>query len=265
MKVVFLGATNFSRRILDLLFTIQSTEVIAIFGIPKKFNISYSKNKVVNTNFADLSRLAQERQILYYEVDSTHGKRLADFSNIFEKLRPDIILVMGWYYMVPKFIRDTAKYGAWGIHASLLPKYAGGAPLIWAIINGEKITGITLFRLDDGVDDGDIIAQRSFAILETDTIAEVYEKATIESVALIKKIFSKDISEIKFLPQEKSKIEVWPQRKPEDGEIDWSWNPDKIYNFIRAQSKPYPGAWTVINGKKITIWSATVEKINDKE
>ena len=72
------------------------------------------------------------------------------------------MLILGWFYKVPKSIRDLSKLGAWGIHASLLPKYAGGSPLTWAIINGEKQTGITLFRLDDGIDDGDIISQKNF-------------------------------------------------------------------------------------------------------
>ena len=70
------------------------------------------------------------------------------------------MLFIGWYYIVPKSLRSLAKYGAWGIHASLLPKYAGGAPLSWAIINGEKKTGVTLFKLESGIDNGDIFSFR---------------------------------------------------------------------------------------------------------
>ena len=160
---------------------------------------------------------------------------------------------MGWYYKVPKKIRDLARYGTWGIHASLLPKYAGGAPLVWAIINGEKETGVSLFKLEEGVDDGDIIAQQIIPIAFEDSIKEVYEKATAASKEILLNALQ-NIETIKFIPLEKSKIELWPQRKPEDGEIDLSWPAEKIYNFIRAQAPPYPGAFLkTADGKKIII------------
>ena len=154
-----------------------------------------------------------------------------------------------------------AKYGAGGIHASLLPKYAGGAPLVWAMINGETQSGVTLFRLDSGVDDGDIIGQEAFEIGIDDTINEVYEKATKSSISLLMRTISQPISEVNYVPQERELIEIWPQRNHEDGEIDWNWDVQGIKNFIRAQSKPYPGAWTIIEGKKIIIWQADIEEV----
>jgi len=166
---------------------------------------------------------------------------------------------MGWYYMVPKVIRDLAKYGAWGIHASLLPNYAGGAPLVWAIIEGQKKTGVTLFKLSNGVDDGDIIQQISFSINENDTIKEVYENATKISCEILIEVM-KDESKIIFRPQDKSLIKVYPQRNPQDGKIDWNWDIERIKNFIRAQTKPYPGAWFEIEDKRITIWEADISE-----
>lgn len=152
--------------------------------------------------------------------------------------------------MLPKSTRELTRYGAWGIHASLLPKYAGGAPLNWAIINGEKETGVTLFRMDDGVDDGDIISQKSFLIEFEDTINEIYQKATIASKEILNEVLL-NIDNIKFKPQDKRKIEIYPQRKPDDGEIDLSKTSIEIYNFIRAQSSPYPGAFIkTVDGKK---------------
>ena len=162
--------------------------------------------------------------------------------------------------MIPKKIRDIATKGAWGIHASLLPQYAGGAPLVWAIIESQKKTGVTLFKIDSGVDDGDIIAQKGFPILKNDTIKEVYEKATKISIEILNKTLNS--KNIKFKPQDKSKIVVYPQRSPSDGLIDWSWNSKKIKDFIRAQTKPYPGAYTIINNKKIIIWDADIEDLS---
>jgi len=127
---------------------------------------------------------------------------------------------------------------------------------VWAIINGEKETGVSLFKLDDGVDDGDIIAQQRIPIAFEDSIKEVYAKATEASKEILLHALQ-NIETIKFLPQDKSKIEVWPQRKPEDGEIDLNWPAERIYNFIRAQAPPYPGAFIkASNGEKIVIEKA---------
>ncbi len=260
MKAVFFGCTVFSEIILKELLKLKKVSISAVFSIPAEFSISYSKEKVRNTNFADLSSYARDLNIPFYWVDSEKGKRITDYGSILKEINPDVILVMGWYFMVPKKIREFAIYGAWGIHASLLPNYAGGAPLVWAMIEGEKRTGVTLFQLSDGVDDGDIIAQAEFPIEHHDTIKEVYEKATNTSIELLNDIFGKDINQIEVRAQDKSKIKVYPQRSPSDGEIDWNWPIEKIRNFIRAQTKPYPGAWTIINGKKVILWDATIIK-----
>ena len=255
MKIVFLGATQFSRELLLHLLNNQ-IKPDRLFTIPQEFNISYSDTKVKNYNFANLPEIAAQHNIPCYEVESTTGKRITDYYDDLVALQPDVILVMGWYYMVPKKIRDIAKHGTWGIHASLLPKYAGGAPLVWAIINGEKETGVSLFKLDEGVDDGDIIAQQVIPIAFEDSIKEVYAKATEASKEILLNALQ-HIETIKFIPQDKSKIEVWPQRKPEDGQIDLSWPAERIYNFIRAQASPYPGAFIKTDdGNKIIVEKA---------
>lgn len=260
LSFAFFGATNYSREL--LLFLLHRSLIPkAIFSIPSEFNISYSDKKVKNTNYADLKSIADQYNIAYYEIDSVDGKKTKDYESVINGLELDLILVLGWYYMLPKSTRELARYGAWGIHASMLPDYAGGAPLNWAIINGEKETGVTLFRMEDGVDDGDIIAQKTFSIEYDDTIKEVYDKATIVSKEILKEILSKKISDIEFTEQDKSKIKVYPQRKPEDGEIDVSKPSLEIYNFIRAQSNPYPGAFIkTVDGKKLIIEKVRIEE-----
>lgn len=259
MKIIFLGATIFSKNILEALLK-EYYQISAIFSIPKEFSISYSTKKVRNINYHDLRIIAKENKIPYYSVESKVGKKLTDYYDVIKDIDPDVILVMGWYYMIPKKIRDLAKYGAWGIHASLLPDYAGGAPLVWAIINGEEETGVTLFRLDDGVDDGDIIKQKEFKIEFKDTIKEVYDKATIASKEILIESLN-NIDKINFIKQDKSKIKVYPQRKPEDGEIDFDKNGIDIYNFIRAQAPPYPGAYFITkDNRKIIIERVRIEE-----
>jgi methionyl-tRNA formyltransferase len=254
----FLGCTNFSKTL--LLYLIEQNFIpAAIFTIPKKFNISYSENKVINSNFADLQAIAKENSIPIFEVESKAGMRLEDYQEVISEIGVELMLVLGWYYMIPRSVREPLTYGAWGIHASLLPKYAGGAPLGWAIIKGETETGVTLFRMDDGVDDGDIIAQRSFEIDFNDTIKDVYFKAEVSSKLILSDVLS-DIRAVKFTPQDKSEIEVYPQRRPDDGELDLSQSAEDLYNFIRAQSSPYPGAFIrTVDGKKLIIEESRIE------
>lgn len=258
LNFAFFGATQYSKALLTHLIS-NSFIPKAIFSIPEKFNISYSSQKVRNSNYANLKVIADQYAIPFYEIDSVDGKRTTDYENILQQFHLDLILVLGWYYMLPSTTRNLAKHGAWGIHASLLPNYAGGAPLNWAIINGEQETGVTLFRMDDGVDDGDIILQESFPIDLEDTIKDVYEKATDASKRILLSTLT-NINNIQFIPQNKNQIKIYPQRKPEDGLIDLSKPALDIYNFIRAQSSPYPGAFIKTNDdKKIIIEKARIE------
>ncbi|MBL0310990.1 MAG: methionyl-tRNA formyltransferase [Bacteroidetes bacterium] len=239
MTCVFLGATTFSEAVLNSLISQKSTVVKAVFAVPKTFSISYSKAKVRNTNFADLKSIAKKLKVPYHEINGTQGHKLSDYEGLIKKINPDVILVMGWYYMIPASIRNLSKYGAWGIHASLLPDYAGGAPLVWAMINGENQTGVSLFKLSDGVDDGDIIAQKKIKISANDNIKTLYDKATHTSIEILNTSLKQGVKKIKITPQNLSKQKIYPQRSPADGKIDWTWSADNIRNFIRAQTKPY--------------------------
>lgn len=259
MKVVFFGTTRFSEQVLRQLLE-NRIHISMLFTMKQEFSISYSDKKVKNYNYSDLLPIAREHKIpLHYVESSEKGQRTSDYFQIINDLKPDVILVLGWFYMLPKRIRELAKYGAWGIHASMLPNYAGGAPLVWAIINGENETGVTLFRLDDGIDDGDIIAQKTIQITNTDTIREVYFKATEASMDILLNALQ-NIDSVKFVPQDKQKIKVYPQRKPDDGEIDFTLPAEAIHNFVRAQCSPYPGAFfRTVDGKKLIIESTRIE------
>ncbi len=263
LRYIFLGATKYSEELLKFLIK-NDFYPLAIFAIEQEFIISYDKGKtkikMKNYNYANLKIIAKELGIPYFVVGSDKGEKIRDYKDIIRNFNLDLILVLGWYYIVPRDIRDLAKMGTWGIHASLLPKYAGGSPLVWAIINGEKKTGVTLFRLDDDMDAGDIIYQESFPILFKDTINDVYLKAIKASKKILLKAL-RNIDNIIFIPQDKSKIEYYPSRKPEDGLINWNDSVIKIYNFIRAQTIPYPCAFSFLNQTKIKIISSKVTKI----
>ena len=243
MKLIFFGATEFSKALLLHLLKNKFAPA-AIFTIPETFAISYSSTPVANVNFANLGEIARQYDIPLFSVESGKGKRIGDYKDIIKSIEPDLILVLGWYYLVPRRIRDLARH----------------APLVWTIINGERETGVTLFRLDDGVDSGDIIYQKDFPIGYEDTIKEVYEKATEASKVILMDALN-HIDTIRYKPQDKADIKIYPQRTPEDGEIDWNKPAIEIYNFIRAQSDPYPGAFVrTIDKKKLVIDKAHIEE-----
>lgn len=257
MKIIFLGATKFSEELLNVLIK-NRFEIVAIFTIPQEFTVRKNE-KLKNSNFVDLKSIAEKQNIPLYYVDE--NKKLTTYEDIMKKLNPDIILVLGWYYIVPKNIRDISKYGACGIHASLLPRYAGWAPLVWAMINGEKETGVTFFKFDDSVDGGDIIAQESFIIEYEDTIKDVYEKATKKAIDILVNFLPK-LDAVNFKKQDKTILEIYDKRTPQDGKICWNDTAINLYNFVRAQTIPYPCAFSSINGIIIKIISCRISNID---
>lgn len=230
--------------------------VVGIFTIPQKFNIKYKEQagriQVNNCLYKDFRSFASDNLpvVLVEEKMTAYQESLA-------AMKPDLILAVGWYYMIPPSMIAMAPKGAIGIHGSLLPKYRGNAPFVWAIINGEKETGISLFYFEKGVDEGDIIAQEKFPIEESDTIREVLEKARLSSIKVLEEYLPQLANgTAPRMVQDHSKATIFPKRTPEDGKIDWAWDAIRIKNFIRAQTKPYPGAFTIINNKKVVIWDA---------
>lgn len=171
---------------------------------------------------------------------------------------PSMCVVSGWYWLIRPETLALAPKGFIGTHASLLPKYRGGAPLVWAIINGDQRAGTTLFRFDEGMDSGDIIGQAAFEIAEEDTIAEVIAKAESASIELLKIHLGPMLrGTASLVQQDHGQATYCAQRRPEDGRIDWSLSAAQISGFIRAQTRPYPGAFYFDeNGNKVTVWKA---------
>jgi methionyl-tRNA formyltransferase len=232
-------------------------QVIGIFTMPEEFHISYSPVPVKNVMYRNFAELAEKHGVPLVLVKKKMGDD--EYMETLRAWRADFCLALGWYYMVPARMRALFPKGVAGIHASLLPKYRGGAPLVWAIINGERKTGVSFFYLESGVDTGDIIAQKEIEITYDDTIKTAYEKATGAALEMLRE-YVPQIREGRAprLPQDHSAATQYPQRSPEDGLIDWGRSAEEIRNFIRAQTRPYPGAFTLIGGKKVTIWDADV-------
>jgi len=260
MKTVFMGASSLGYACCERLLT-KGANIVKIFTVPKEFNIVYKKGDlktVKNVNYADFDELGKKYGIPVIEVST----KLSDYEDLYLSLAPDFALAIGWYHMIPSSFLEVTPRGVAGIHGSLLPKYRGNAPLVWAMINGEEETGVSLFYFEKEVDSGDLIAQKKIPIVETDTISDLLEKAKLASVEILDENYPLLIAnQITAVPQNHSEATEFPARSPKDGEIDWSWERRRIRDFIRAQTRPYPGAFTIINGKKVTIWDADVENV----
>lgn len=176
---------------------------------------------------------------------------------VLDALRPRVVIVVGWYWRIAERLLRKVPLGFVGVHASLLPRYRGGSPLVWAVINGEKEAGVTLFRLSEELDAGDYVDQVSFPIRDDDYIADVLRAASAAAVSLLKAHFADILSgRVTWKRQPAEPVSYCAARRPEDGRIDWGKSAREVYNFVRAQSRPYPGAFTAIGGRKLTVWRA---------
>jgi len=164
-----------------------------------------------------------------------------------------VLFSINYLFLIDNEIIKSAKY-AINLHGSLLPKYRGRSPHIWAIINNEKITGVTAHFIDDGCDTGNIIVQKKIKILSTHTGGEILKEFEKIYPLIILEVFDKISSGIiESKSQNNSKATIYGKRTPEDGEINWSWQKERIRNWVRAQAFPYPGAFTFFQNNKVII------------
>lgn len=257
MGAVFVGASALGLRCCESLLE-EGKAIDHVFTMPREFEVHgrHGTRVVSNVLHADFTVLEDRFGVPVTLVEGGMGQYLAQL----EAIQPSILVVVGWYHLIPKAIMRLPRHGAVGVHASLLPKYRGNAPLVWAVIEGERETGVSLFHFDDGIDSGDLVDQRRFAIDPADTIREVLAKAEGASVDLLCEHFDALVDgTAPRRPQNEEDATSFPPRTPQDGEIDWSWTADRIRNFVRAQTRPYPGAFTVIDGRRVTLWDIEIE------
>ncbi|MHA8097982.1 methionyl-tRNA formyltransferase [Aquirufa aurantiipilula] len=164
-----------------------------------------------------------------------------------------VLFSINYLFLLDKEVINNANF-AINIHGSLLPKYRGRTPHVWAIINNEKITGVTAHLIDEGCDTGDIIVQKKIKILSTHTGADILAEFEKIYPFIISEVFDKiNLGTIASKSQDNSKATYYGKRTPEDGEINWSWQKERIRNWVRAQAFPYPGAFTYCDNQKVII------------
>ncbi len=173
-----------------------------------------------------------------------------------EGFNPDLVVVAGWYWLISNELLSKVPGGFVGIHASLLPRFRGNAPLVWAILGQEPRTGVTLFHLDQGMDTGDVVDQIAFDIGHDDSIGVLLGRATEAAVALIERHLGALVGgSAPRIPQDNDAASYCSLRSPQDGLIDWIGSSSVVHNFVRAQSRPYPGAFAKLGEDVVRIWA----------
>ncbi|HZV81568.1 MAG TPA: formyltransferase [Geobacteraceae bacterium] len=203
--------------------------------------------------FASVRELAERNGIPYLTSDIN----LPENIDRLRQLAPEFILSFYYRNMIKPEVLDLAAKGALNLHGSYLPKYRGRVPVNWAVINGETETGATLHYMVAKPDAGDIVDQEKVSIAFTDTAFDVFNKVTDAAVTVIGRSWPKlAVGTAPRIPMDLEAGCYCGGRKPEDGRIDWSKSAVQIYNLVRGVTRPYPGAFTALNGKKVIIWQA---------
>lgn len=178
---------------------------------------------------------------------------------IVEQLRalaPEAMVVVGYGQIIPKTILDIPPQGILNVHASLLPKYRGAAPIQWAIARGETRTGVTTMRINEGLDTGDMLLKWETAIGPEENAIELGQRLAVAGAELLVRTLA-ELQTIRPEPQDESQATYAPILKKEDGKIDWQLSPNEILNRIRG-FEPWPGGYGFLRGQRLQIWSATV-------
>ncbi|MEV8516494.1 methionyl-tRNA formyltransferase [Dactylosporangium sp. NPDC051484] len=185
-----------------------------------------------------------------------------DDDELFDALKradPDVIVATNWRTWIPPRIFELPRLGTLNVHDSLLPAYGGFSPLIWALINGEPEVGVTAHMMDGELDAGDIVLQRAVPVGPRDTTTDLFHKTlalfgpiTVDALALIAS------GRTDWTPQDRTRASFFHKRAEEDSRIDWTWSAEELDRLVRAQSDPYPNAFTYHKGERIRIVAASV-------
>lgn len=250
MRIVFMGTPDFAVRTLEAILD-AGHEVAGVVTQPDK-----PKGRRKTLVPTPVKMLAEERGLTVYQP-----KRIRDEEavRILREWRPDVIVVVAFGQIIPKEILEMAPYGCLNVHASLLPSYRGAAPIQWAVLNGEKESGVTIMRMDEGLDTGDMIAKVQVLLDEKETSATLFDKLAKAGAQLL----------IETLPHVKDGTVVY-EKQPEEsptpyasmiskqmGRIDWNCPADEIERLVRGMD-PWPSAYTVMDGKILKIWASHV-------
>lgn len=247
MRLVFMGTPVFAVPTLEALLSSHHT-VSAVFTQPDK-----PSGRGEKLSAPPVKQLALEQGVSVHQPDKL---KAAEWQPIFAGLKADAFVVVAYGRILPQWLLDLPRLGAYNVHASLLPRYRGAAPIHWAIANGESKTGITTMKLDAGMDTGDILLQQEIRIEPEDTSASIHDRlAEIGAGLMLKTLEALEKGTARPLPQDPALATYAPMLKKSDGVLDWSQSAVSLHNRIRAFN-PWPGTYTGLQGQTLRIWKA---------
>ena len=250
MKVVFMGTPDFAVGTLEAIIE-AGHEVVLVVTQPDK-----PKGRSGALQFPPVKECAVAHGI---EVFQPTKIRLEENVDFLRKYEADIFVVAAFGQILPKSILDMPKYGCINVHASLLPKYRGAAPIQWAVINGDPVTGVTIQQMDIGVDTGDIIVAQELAISEDETGGGLFDKlAVVGAEACLEALEQIANGTATRTPQNHEEATHVSMISKEFGMIDWNKSAVEIERLIRGLN-PWPSAYTKLDGKTFKIWKASVK------
>lgn len=248
MRVVFMGTPDFSVGTLEAIIK-AGHEVVAVVTQPDK-----RQGRSSELRMSPVKECALKHGIDVYQPIKV---RDPEFVEILRGLAPEVIVVVAFGQIIPKSVLEMPKYGCVNVHASLLPKYRGAAPIQWAVIDGEEVTGVTTMLMDEGIDTGDILMVREYKVDPKETGGSLFDKLeNLGAELLVETLDGLQAGSITPVPQGENFTHVGKLEKT-TGVIDFNKSAVEIERLIRGLN-PWPSAYTSFNGKTLKIWDADV-------
>ncbi len=255
LRMVFCGTPQFAVPSLQRLLQQADFEVAGVFTQPDR-----PKGRGQEIAFSPVKEVALAAKLPVHQPAKV---RAPEVEEQLRALAPDVIVIIAYGQIIPARLLTIPKFGWINLHASLLPKYRGAAPINWAIANGERRTGNTTMRIDAGMDTGEILLQEELAIGEEETAPELAARLAEAGAPLVERTLRGLIAgTLRGGPQNAAGASLAPILKREDGRIDWTLAADEIYNRMRGFA-PWPGAYTDFRGQICHLWGKPVSKEED--
>ncbi len=255
LKVVFMGTPDFARKSLEKVYD-AGYEILGVVT-----NVDKPKGRGMKMIPTPVKEFALEKRLPIYQPEKIRNNE--EFINEIKSLNPDVICVVAYGKILPKELLDIPKMGCINVHGSLLPKYRGAAPIQWAVLNGDKTTGITTMYMDAGMDTGDMILKREVEIGEDETTGELWDKLSDIGADLL--VETLEAIEKGEAPREKQgpDFTMAPMLDKQMAKIEWEdMSVSKIKNLVRGLN-PIMGAYSFLDGKKIKFWKVDILDENE--
>lgn len=255
LNILFMGTPDFAKESLEAVYNAGYN----IIGVVT--NIDKPKGRGMKMVQSPVKEFAIQKNIPVFQPEKVRKNN--EFIDEIKKLNPDVICVVAYGKILPKEILDIPHLGCINVHGSLLPKYRGAAPIQWAVLNGDKTTGITTMYMDEGMDTGDMVLKQEVEIGENETTGELWERLSKIGGELLVETLKQIEQGIAPRQKQGKDFTIAPMLNKEISKIDWeNKNAEQIKNLVRGLN-PIMGAYTFLEGKKIKFWK--VESITDEE